>query len=204
MKRLLMICLLVLVSNVAIAQDATPKRALVIIDVQEVYFQGDNAVYYPEGSLANVALAGESAAQYDVPVVMIKHSSLNPKSSFREGNPLWEVRPELATFGVHTTIIKNYPGSFTGTELDKWLKEHEIDTVVIAGYMTQMCCDTTARQAYHLGYKVEFLSDATGTRDLETAAGKKTAKEIHETVLVVQSSAFSKVMTTAAWIDLIK
>lgn len=44
-----------------------------------------------------------------------------------------------------------------------WLRGQVIDTVVISGYMTQMCCDTTARQALHLGFSVEFLSDATGT-----------------------------------------
>lgn len=47
------------------------------------------------------------------------------------------------------------------------MKERNIDTVSIAGYMTQICCDTTARQAFHRGYKVEFLRDATGTLDVE-------------------------------------
>ena len=41
--------------------------------------------------------------------------------------------------------------------------------------MTQMCCDTTARQAYHLGFGVEFLSDATGTLAISNAAGAVTA-----------------------------
>ena len=60
-------------------------------------------------------------------------------------------------------IDKQLPGSFTNTPLDRFLKERNVDTVCIAGYMTQVCCDTTARQAFHRGYKVEFLRDATGT-----------------------------------------
>ncbi len=68
-------------------------------------------------------------------------------------------------------IEKNLPGSFTGTGLEEWLRERGITTVTIAGYMTHMCCDTTARQAVHRGFDVEFLSDATGTLPLSNSAG---------------------------------
>ena len=44
-------------------------------------------------------------------------------------------------------IEKSLPGSFTNTPLEPWLRERGITTVSIAGYMTHMCCDTTARQA---------------------------------------------------------
>ena len=73
------------------------------------------------------------------------------------------------------------------------------DTVVISGYMTQMCCDTTARQAFHLGFAVEFLSDATGTLSLANDAGSVTAEELHRAILVTQAALFSRVMTTAEW-----
>ena len=43
------------------------------------------------------------------------------------------------------------------------LREQGVDTVTIAGYMTHMCCDTTARQAGHRGFTVEFLRDANTT-----------------------------------------
>jgi nicotinamidase-related amidase len=64
------------------------------------------------------------------------------------------------------------PGSFTSTELEMWLRERNVETVVIAGYMTQMCCDTTTRQAMHLGFGVEFLSDGTGTLTIKNDAGE--------------------------------
>jgi nicotinamidase-related amidase len=67
--------------------------------------------------------------------------------------------------------------------------------------MTQMCCDTTARQAAHLGFAVEFLSDATGTLAFENDAGSATAEELHRATLVSQNSFFSKVMPTTKWID---
>jgi len=72
--------------------------------------------------------------------------------------------------------------------------------VTIAGYMTQMCCDTTARQAFHRGYKVIFLSDATGTLSVTNSAGSVRDSDLHRAVLVTQQMKFSRVMTTMDWI----
>jgi nicotinamidase-related amidase len=99
---------------------------------------------------------------------------------------------------------KSLPSSFAGTGLEAWLKEQGITTLVISGYMTQMCCDTTAREAFHRGYTVKFLSDATGTLDYKNDAGKVTAECLHKTILIVQQSRFSTVMTTAAWLQSLK
>ncbi len=54
--------------------------------------------------------------------------------------------------------------------------------------MTQMCCDTTARGAFHKGYAVEFLSDATGTLAFSNETGTVTDEELHRTVLTTQGS----------------
>jgi len=97
-------------------------------------------------------------------------------------------------------IHKSLPGSFTGTELETWLRQRGVGTVVIAGYMTQMCCDTTARQAMHLGFGVEFLSDGTGTLAIKNEAGEVSAEELHRAILVTQQMRFSRVLSTAEWI----
>ena len=91
------------------------------------------------------------------------------------------------------------PGSFTGTDLDEWLKAQGLDTVTVAGYMTQICCDTTARQAMHLGYKVEFLNDATGTLNVTNSAGSVTAEELHRAILVSQQMFISDVIDSKTW-----
>jgi nicotinamidase-related amidase len=66
--------------------------------------------------------------------------------------------------------------------------------------MTQMCCDKIARQAFHLGFNVEFLSDATGTLDVFNYAGYVSAEELHRSVLVTQAMKFSEVLTVGDWI----
>ncbi|MFY9801186.1 MAG: isochorismatase family protein [Methanoregula sp.] len=92
------------------------------------------------------------------------------------------------------------PGSFTNTVLESWLKERNISKVTIAGYMTQMCCDTTARQAFHRGFAVNFLSDATGTRSVTNSAGSISDRDLHRAILITQQMRFSRVLTTNEWI----
>lgn len=181
------------------------RRALLVIDVQNEYFTGQLPVTYPVGSLENIVQVMQSAAEQQIPIVVVQHTEPEDESGvFQKGSPAWELHPQLAHFPHALRLEKNLPGSFTGTDLEAWLKQHEIDTVVIAGYMTQMCCDTTARQACHLGFAVEFLSDATGTLAFENEAGRATAEELHRATLVTQGFFPNKVISTSEWIESVK
>jgi nicotinamidase-related amidase len=177
------------------------KRALLVIDVQNEYFTGQLPVTYPDNSFENLLMAMDEATQNDIPVIVVRHTQLKPDSPiFRKGSSEWELHPEIIQRTHDLLIDKKLPGSFTNTGLELWLREKEVDTLAISGYMTQMCCDTTARQAVHLGFGVEFLSDSTGTLAFETAAGNATAEELHRSTLVAQASFFSKVVTTTEWV----
>jgi nicotinamidase-related amidase len=177
------------------------KRALLIIDVQNAYFTGKLPISYPADSLDHILQAMDAANAAGVPVVVIQHGAPQPDSAtFRRGSREWELHPAVADRPRDALIEKTLPGSFTGTELEARLREREIDTVVIAGYMTQMCCDTTARQAMHIGLNVEFLSDATGTLAVKNGACAVTAEELHRAILVTQAMRFSTVLSTAEWI----
>jgi nicotinamidase-related amidase len=177
------------------------KRALLVIDVQNEYFTGQLPVTYPDKSFENLLMAMDEATRNHIPVIVVRHTQPQPDSPiFRQGSLEWELHPEIAKRQYDLLIDKTLPGSFTHTDLELWLREKDIDTLVISGYMTQMCCDTTARQAVHLGFGVEFLCDSTGTLAFETAAGNATAEELHRSALVAQSSFFSEVLTTTAWI----
>ena len=63
--------------------------------------------------------------------------------------------------------------------------------------------DTTARQACHLGFGVEFLSDATGTLDFKNEAGAVSAEELHRATLVTQQMRFSRVLPTQEWLKIL-
>ena len=177
------------------------KRALLVIDVQNEYFTGKLPITYPAGSLTNVLHAMDAALAHGVPIVAIQHASPQPDAgTFRKGSKEWELHAAVVARPYDVLIHKSLPGSFTGTELEMWLRERGVQTVVIAGYMTQMCCDTTARQATHLGFGVEFLSDGTGTLAIKNAAGAVSDEELHRAILVTQQMRFSRVIKTDEWI----
>lgn|GEM_PF-2640858 len=133
------------------------KQALLVIDVQNEYFSGKLPVTYPDGSLENILKAMDWAHASHLPVVVIQHTNLAPESpAFRKGTPGWELHDEIRRRHADIVIEKHLPGSFTGTSLEDWLKAKDITTVTIAGYMTQMCCDTTARQGIPPGILGKF------------------------------------------------
>jgi nicotinamidase-related amidase len=176
------------------------KRALIVIDVQNEYFSGQLPITYPQGHLTNILRVMDAALAHDIPLVVVQHTFPHPdKPFFQRGTPEWELHPEVQARPHNLLIEKNLPGSFTGTELEPWLRQQSIDTVVIAGYMTHMCCDTTARQAVHRGFTVEFLSDATGTLSLSNAAGEVSAEELQRAILCAQQMMLSEVISTDTW-----
>lgn len=171
-----------------------------VIDAQMEYFSGALPITHPQGHLANILRAMDAAAAQGIPVIIVQHTCTQPdKPFFQRGTTQWELHPDVQARPHELLIEKTLPGSFTGTGLEAWLRERGIDTVVIAGYMTHMCCDTTARQAVHLGFTVEFLSDATGTLPLSNAAGEVTADELQRAILCAQQMLLSEVISTDAW-----
>jgi nicotinamidase-related amidase len=176
------------------------KRALLVIDVQNEYFTGKLPVSYPHGSLDKILQAMDSAHAHGVPVVVVRHAAKGDRGVFKAGTEQWNLHKEVAVRPADLLVDKNLPSSFAGTGLEQWLRDNEIDTLTVSGYMTQMCCDSTARDGFHRGYGVEFLSDATGTLTIGNDTGKIADKDLHNAALVTQASMFSKVMDTADWI----
>lgn len=181
-----------------------PKRALIVIDVQNEYFeQGALPISDPPTatSLANIGRAMDAATASGVPVIIVRHGSQEPDAdSFVPDSGTWQLHPEIERRARDHLIEKELPGSFTGTSLGDVLDADEIDTVSITGYMTHMCVDTTARQAAHRGLAVEILHDATGTLSLENSGGSATGEELHRATLVAQGQFFADVLSTDDWL----
>jgi nicotinamidase-related amidase len=179
------------------------KRALIVIDVQNEYFDGALPISDPptETSLANIGRAMDGATAAGVPVIVVRHGDTDPDAAmFRRGSPTWELHPEIEGRSRDHLVEKTYPGSFTDTPLESILADAGIDTVAITGYMTHMCVDTTSRQAAHLGLAVEILSDATGTLPLENSGGRAAGEELHRATLVAQGQFFADVLETDDWL----
>jgi nicotinamidase-related amidase len=176
------------------------NRALLIIDVQNEYFTGLLPITHPQGHLDNILAVMDKAEAQGIPRIVVQHTFPQPdKPFFQRGTPEWELHADVKARSHDFYIEKHLPGSFTNTGLEKWLRENSIDTVTISGYMTHMCCDTTAREAVHRGFTVEFLSDATGTLPLSNTAGEVTADELQRSILCAQQMLLSEVISTDDW-----
>jgi nicotinamidase-related amidase len=177
------------------------KRALLVIDVQNEYFTGALPITHPVGHLENILNVMDQAAG-KVPTVVIQHHFAQEDAPiFRRGSPTWELHPEVQRRRRDLLVEKQLPGSFTNTNLEEWLREQGVTHVTIAGYMTHMCCDTTAREAFHRGFSVEFLSDATGTLPLTNAAGSVTAEELHRSILCAHQMLLGEVLDSKTWLQ---
>lgn len=177
-------------------------RALLIIDVQREYFDGALPITHPVGHLEQILNVMDKAAAAKVPTAVIRHHQADPESPiFCKDSDMWQLHSDVEERPRDVLIDKQWPGAFTHTELEDWLKSVNADTVSIAGYMTHMCCDTTARQAFHKALKVEFLNDATGTLTVENEAGVATAEELQKSILVAQQMFISEVISTAKWTE---
>lgn len=181
---------------------ATPRRALVVIDVQNEYVTGDLPIEYPDvqTSLANIGRAMDAARAAGVPVVVVQNLAPATSPLFARGSAGAQLHPVVASREHDHYVEKSLPSAFAQTDLADWLTSRNVDTLTIAGYMTHNCDASTAFEATHRGLKVEFLVDATGSVPYENDAGFASAEDIHRVFGVVMHSRFAAVATTDAWL----
>lgn len=117
---------------------------------------------------------------------MWDYFDLYKRGALMEGSPGSEIYPEIAPTATEPVIkTKHRYDAFYGTDLDIILRNLGVDTVIISGCMTNYCCDSTARSAFMMDYKVVFGSDINATDD----------PVIHESTLKTMRRGFARVMS---------
>lgn len=179
------------------------RRALVVVDVQQEYFAGPLAIQYPpvNQALGNILDALDVATREGIPVAIVQHEKPEGAALFAKGSPGWALHPGIEGLldPAWKRMAKTYASCFDDTELAGWLRQHEVDTVTLVGFMTNNCILATAAAAVPLGFTAEVLSDATGAIHLANDAGAVSARQLHDTLLVLLNSNFAAVATTADW-----
>ena len=187
---------------------STPRRALVVVDVQQEYFDGPLEVQHPprEESLAQVVRAMDLAKEHDMPVVVVQHEYPEGAPVFAVGSTGWSLHPdvEVRLDPSWKRATKQNGSVFAGTDVAEWLAGKDVDTITIAGFMTNNCDIATAVEAEGLGLAAEVLSDATGAIHLANEQGQVSAQALHETLMVLLHSNFAAVATTDAWADAVR
>jgi nicotinamidase-related amidase len=182
-----------------------PRRALIVVDVQNDYADGELPIEFPnvQNSLGNIGKVMDAARAAAIPVVVVQNI-LAPDAPFMAKSSLGGALHEIVASRPHDHYVaKKLPSAFAGTDLEEWLHRHAIDTVTVIGYMTHNCNLSTMLHAFHSGFAVEFISDASGSVPYENRAGRASAEEIHRVMSVVLQSRFAAVMSTAEWIGML-
>jgi ureidoacrylate peracid hydrolase len=110
------------------------------------------------------------------------------QAAFAEGSYGHALWPELEVLPRDLKVRKNRFGAFVpgSSRLHAQLQERGIDTLIITGTATNVCCESTARDAMMMNYKVIFVSDGTATYN----------DEEHNATLGIMVAMFADVMTT--------
>ncbi|WBQ06934.1 isochorismatase family protein [Kribbella sp. CA-293567] len=180
-----------------------PRRALIVIDAQQEYFDGLLPIQYPDRneSVVHIRAAIDAAEQAGTPVVLVQHELPAEAPVFASGSATWRNHPEVAYHEerVAKRISKQFSSVFADTDLESWLRDQSVDTITLVGYMTNNCVIASAAAAEPLGFTVEVLSDATGAIDLANDAGSAPARQVHDTLMTLLHSNWAAVTDTSTW-----
>lgn len=154
--------------------------ALVLIDCQNTYRRGIMQLTGVEPALLEAQKLLKAAREQQIPVFHIQHDA-GPGSPYDISAPIGAIADEVAPIAGEPVIVKNFPNSFVQTDLHQQLQAAGVRNLVLAGFMTHMCINSTAHGAFNLGYVVTVVAGATATRPLQAANGKVlAAAEVHD------------------------
>ena len=179
------------------------KTALILIDIQNDYFDGGKMPLV--GSLEVSLNAHKVLAKFRIdgmPVIHIQHIANRPNSTFFvEKTKGMDIHENVKPIENEKLIIKHFPNSFRETELLEYLKSKEITDLVICGMMTHMCVDATVRAAKDFGFNCIVIGDACATRDLKINDQVVKAAEVHHSFLAAFNGFYALVKMTEQYLE---
>ncbi|MDO9095308.1 MAG: cysteine hydrolase family protein [Rubrivivax sp.] len=172
--------------------------ALVMIDCQNTYRRGVMQLTGVEEALVEARQLLEMAREFKSPVIHIQHDA-GPGTPYDVRSDIGAIADVVAPIDGEAVVVKNYPNSFVQTDLDERLKALGVKQLVLAGFMTHMCINSTAHGAFNLGYGVTVVGNATASRPLQGPQGKVlTAREVHDGALASTRDLYAAVVDRAA------
>jgi len=144
------------------------NKALIVIDVQESFRQMPSWAAISEPGIAGqAARLVEAARDRGDLVVWVLHSEPGTGTVFDPARGHVRLMDGLVPRDGERVIAKTSHNAFTTTNLQQLLTERAITDLTLCGIRTEQCCETTARVAADLGYRVTFVIDATATSPIE-------------------------------------
>jgi len=139
------------------------KSAVIVIDVQRGMFDEEPRPDQANEVVDRINAMTASAREANVPVIFVQHELQSGFLAF--GSLSWDLEQRLHVEAGDHKIRKTTPDSFLRTELGETLAALGVGQLVVCGYATEFCVDTTVRRAAALGYEVIIAADAHTTHD---------------------------------------
>lgn len=142
--------------------------ALLVIDMQNYFRKIAKPI------VLNVLNVIQSCRRKNIPIIFTQHGHRSPAEDggilsqwwgeiIIKGTDDWKFMPEIDIKSNDIILPKKRYSAFFETDLDNILRKKDIHDLVISGVMTNLCCETTARDAFMRDYRVFFLIDGTAT-----------------------------------------
>jgi nicotinamidase-related amidase len=177
---------------------ALAESALVLIDCQNTYTRGVMELEGVSAALDEVATLLDRARTAGIPVIHVQHDG-GAGSPYDLGDDIGAIVPLVAPRDGEPVVVKQFPDSFVRTDLDERLKASGVSNLVLTGFMTHMCVNSTARGAFNLGYAPSVVASATATRSLPGVDGAPLpASAVQAASLAALSDLFAVVVPDAA------
>jgi len=139
------------------------RQALLIIDVQRGLFDPAPRPFEATVVVDRINELSTRAHAAGVPVVFVQHE--RPEGLLAHGSESWQLEGRLIVRTGDEVIRKTTPDSFHRTGLQELLSQRDISQLVVCGYASEFCVDTTVRRAAAMGYPVLIAADAHTTHD---------------------------------------
>ncbi|MFP4369392.1 MAG: isochorismatase family protein [Candidatus Kapaibacterium sp.] len=151
--------------------------ALLVLDMQDYFISDKSHAWVPsaEAVIPRINKLTDYFEKDGYPVIFTKHVNSDDNAGMMgiwwqermyANHPLINIDERVHT-GNHKIIEKSQYDAFYETELEDYLKNINIDTLIFTGVMTNLCCETTLRSAFCRGFNCIFPADTTATINLE-------------------------------------
>jgi len=138
--------------------------AVLVVDVQKALFHTEPPPFEADAVVARVNHVTSLAHRSGVPVVIVQHDG-----DFRDGlkpfSPGWQLHEQLQVPAGAVHIRKTTCDAFFETNLETELRTRRVESVILAGYATDFCIDTTLRNALSRNFHVVVVGDAHTTNE---------------------------------------
>ncbi|AVO54733.1 cysteine hydrolase family protein [Ectopseudomonas mendocina] len=179
------------------------KRALVLIDIQNDYFEeGKWPLHGMEAAADNAARILAAARKAGDKVVHVRHEFQSDDAPFF--TPASEgacIHTSVQPLVDEAVVLKHQVNAFLDTELKALLDESGIEQVTLIGAMSHMCIDAAARASSDFGYTTTVVHDACATRDQDFEGLSVPATQVHAAYMASLAFAYASVVSTEQYLN---